>query len=196
MRDPIDGMKMNRMALSSLQWWPILAGIGFAAFVAIDLVRGSENGSDLASIVAASGLVYLAAAALQKPSTAWLVFFASVVVITAAKLGLSDFDATWLLLGLAVLFLGYGLLRGATHQPGGLPLQAIGMVVFGAVAAIVLFVNEVAGAYLVAAGLLGHAAWDVYHHWADKVVARSMAEFCFVLDTLLAAVIVFVTMRG
>ena len=187
---------MNRIAWSSLQWWPTLAGIGFAAFVALDLVRGSENGSDLASIVAASGLVYLAAAALQKPATAWLVFFASVVVITVAKVGLTDLDATWMLLGLAVLFLGYGLLRGAAHPTGGLPLQTIGMIAFGAVAAMAQFVNEVAGAYLVAAGLLAHAAWDVYHHWADKVVARSLAEFCFVLDTLLAAVIVFVTMRG
>ncbi|MGH8167914.1 MAG: hypothetical protein ACREQ1_11785, partial [Woeseiaceae bacterium] len=53
--------------LGSLQWWPTLAGIGFAAFVAMDMFRGAEQGSDLASIVAASGLVYLAAAALQRP---------------------------------------------------------------------------------------------------------------------------------
>jgi len=29
-----------------------------------------------------------------------------------------------------------------------------------------------------------------------KVVVRSLAEFCFVLDTLLAVVIVIVTVRG
>jgi hypothetical protein len=33
---------------------------------------------------------------------------------------------------------------------------------------------------VVAAGLLGHAAWDVYHHRAGRVVRRSLAEFCFV----------------
>lgn len=181
---------------SSLQWWPTLAGIGFAAFVALDMFRGSEHGSDLGSIVAAAGLVYLAAAALQKPSTAWPVFFMSVVVITAAKVGLIDFDATWVLLGLAGLFAGYGLLRGATRPTGGLPLQTIAMIAFGTVAAIALIVSGDLGAYLVAAGLLGHAAWDAYHHWANKVVVRSLAEFCFVLDTLLAAAILIVALRG
>ena len=46
---------------------------------------------------------------------------------------------------------------------------------------------------LVAAGLLGHAAWDAYHHRVNRVVVRSMAEFCLVLDTALAVAIVIVT---
>ena len=49
-----------------------------------------------------------------------------------------------------------------------------------------------AGAWPVAAGPLAHAARDLYHHRADRVVTRSMAEFCFVLDTLLAVGIVLV----
>jgi len=48
---------------------------------------------------------------------------------------------------------------------------------------------------LVAAGLLGHAAWDAYHHRVNRVVVRSLAEFCLALDTALAVVIVIVTMR-
>lgn len=50
----------------SLQYWPTLAGIAFAAFVASDLFSGRETGIDLAPIVAASGLVYLAAAGFEK----------------------------------------------------------------------------------------------------------------------------------
>jgi hypothetical protein len=84
-------------------------------------------------------------------------------------MGLVAFDATWLLLGLAVLFAGYGLLRGATRPGSGLPLQAFAMVAFGAIAGIALFINETVGAYLVAAGLFAHAGWDAYHHWANKV---------------------------
>jgi hypothetical protein len=168
-----------------------LAGIAFAGFVALDLFRGAEHGGDLSSIVTASGLVYIAAAALRKPVSAWWVFFVSVLVITAAKIGWVGVDATWILLAFAAVFFTYGLLQGATHS--GLPLQTIAMVAFGAVAAVALYVNEPASAYLVAAGLFVHAAWDVYHHWANKVVARSMAEFCFVLDTLLAVAIVVVT---
>ncbi|GLQ53686.1 hypothetical protein GCM10010862_09450 [Devosia nitrariae] len=170
-----------------------MVAIAFAAFVALDLFRGEEHGGELASIVAASGLVYLAAAALERPRFAWPVFIGSVVVITAAKLGLVGMDATWILLGLAALFLGYGLLRGAARSADGLPLQTIAMVGFGAVAVVALYLNEVAGAYLVAAGLFAHAAWDVYHHRANKVVARSLAEFCCVLDVLLAAAIVVTT---
>jgi hypothetical protein len=94
------------------------------------------------------------------------------------------------------LFLIYGLLRGVTRPPGGLPLQAIAMAAFGAIAAIAVLVDNTVGAYLVAAGLLGHAAWDVYHHRINRVVVRSMAEFCFVLDTLLAVIIVIITVRG
>jgi hypothetical protein len=45
----------------------------------------------------------------------------------------------------------------------------------------------------VAAGLLGHAAWDLYHHRVNRVVTRSFAEFCLVLDTALAVAIVIVT---
>jgi hypothetical protein len=178
----------------SPQWWPTLAGVAFAAFVALALFRGAEQGGELASIVAASGLVYLAAAALRKPSIAWPVFFVSVLVITAAKIGWVGIDATWLLLALAGLFFGYGLLRGATQRSGDLMRQTIAMAGLGSVAAVALYVNEVASAYLVAAGLLAHAAWDAYHHWANKVVARSLAEFCFVLDTLLAAAILVVTL--
>jgi hypothetical protein len=118
------------------------------------------------------------------------------VVITAIKIGAATFDATWVFLGLAALFVGYGLLHGAAHPIDGLPLQAITMVGFGTVAAIAFIVNGDVGAYLVAAGLLGHAAWDVYHHWVNKVVVRSMAEFCCALDTLLAVAIVIAAVRG
>ncbi len=186
----------SRSTWRSLKWWPTLAGIAFAAFVALDLFAGNEAGSDLGPIVAASGLVYLAAAALKKPPMAWPAFFVSVVVITAAKLGWTDFDATWILIALAALLAVSGLLTGAVRPAGGLPLQTIAMLGFGAVAAIALYIDQVVGAYLVAAGLLAHAAWDAYHHRANKVVARSMAEFCFVLDVLLAVAIVIVSVRG
>ena len=66
--------------LRSIQWWPTVAGIVFAMFVALDLFRGEERGHELASIVAASGLVYLGAAALNQPRVAGLVFLGSVVV--------------------------------------------------------------------------------------------------------------------
>jgi hypothetical protein len=34
-----------------------------------------------------------------------------------------SFDATWVFLGIAVLFIGYGLLHGATRPFHGLPFK-------------------------------------------------------------------------
>jgi hypothetical protein len=48
------------------------------------------------------------------------------------------------------------------------------------------------GAYLVAAGLIAHAAWDAFHYVRDRVVARSYAEFCAVLDLLVGATVLIV----
>lgn len=181
--------------LSSLKWWPTLIGAGFGAFIAIDLFNGDEIGGEFASIVAASGLVYLAAAALHKPSVAWPMFVLSVVVITLSKFGVFGFDATWLFLTAAIGFVFYALLRPRGASQWELPFQAVGMIFFGAAAAVALYLDGEAGAYLVAAGLLGHAAWDVYHHRTRRTVARSLAEFCFVLDTTLALAILITTMR-
>ncbi|MDX0986532.1 hypothetical protein GOL22_31380 [Sinorhizobium medicae] len=180
----------------SIQWWPAAIGLAFAASVSIDLLNGSEHGTDLAAIVVASGLVYLAAAALELPWVSWPAFLLSVVVITVARFGLIPFDATWAMLIVAALFAVYGVIRTLRRPNRELPLQAIAMVVFGGLATVALFISPFVGALLVAAGLVAHAGWDVYHHVKNKIVVRSMAEFCFVLDTALAIVIVLATLRG
>ena len=179
----------------SIQWWPGAIGLAFAAFLSIDLINGTEHGTDFAAIVAASGLVYLAAAALEFPWVAWPAFLLSVVVITLARLGFIPLDATSAMLILAGLFAAYGVIRALRRPNHDLPLQAIAMVVFGGLAIVTLFISPFVGALLVAAGLAAHAGWDVYHHVKNKVVVRSMAEFCFMLDIALAIVIVLATLR-
>jgi hypothetical protein len=123
-------------------------------------------------------------------------FFGTFAVITVTKVTNSAIDATWILLALAVLFASYGLLRGAAHPADELPLQTVAMAGFGLIAALALTIVGDLGAHLAAAGLFGHAAWDVWHHRTGKVVARSMAEFCFVLDTLVAVAMAIVAIRG
>ena len=93
--------------------WPTLAGLGFAALIAFDLMSGVE----LAPVLAASAAVYLGAAALQRPVAAWPLFFATGVVITMARLLEDRFEPTWAILAGAVGLLIYGLLRGA-GRPG------------------------------------------------------------------------------
>lgn len=184
---------LARTLRGSLRRWPTVAALGLTGYIVLDDL---STGSDLAAVLTASGLVYLGAAALKKPATAWPLFWGAVAVIIATEQLVADSAPTWVLLGLAGLFVGYGLLRGAARPTDGLPLQTVAMIGFGATAAITLIVGGEVGAYLVAAGLLGHAAWDVWHHRANKVVVRSLAEFCFVLDTLLAAAIAIVAVRG
>ena len=173
----------------ALQRWPILVGLGFAAFIAVDL----DSGVEVSKVLAASAVVYLGAAAFERRGAAWPVFWATVVIIGAGTFADFGFDPAWAVLAVGVLLLVYGLVRGAIRPADGLPLQTLAMLGYGGGAAIALFVNPVAGSYLVAIGLLGHAAWDVYHHWKQKVVARSMAEFCLVLDIALAVVIIVLT---
>jgi hypothetical protein len=169
--------------------WPTLAGLGFAAVIAVDLMSGVE----LAPVLAASAAVYLGAAALQRPVAAWPLFFATAAVITVARLLGDRFEPTWVILASAVTLLIYGLLRGAGRPGYGLPLQTVALLGFGAAAGAALLVTPTLGASLVAAGLLGHAAWDAYHHRINRVVVRSLAEFCLALDTALAVAIVTVT---
>lgn len=172
-----------------MRMWPSIAGAALAGFVAF----GMSDAARLAPILAAAGFVYLGAAALQRPSTAWPLFFVTFAIIALGRSELAGLDPTWVLIGLSALLVGYGLLRGATRPLGGLPLQTIAMVIMGGMAAAALTASGDTGAYLVAGALLGHAAWDLYHHRTNKVVPRSMAEFCCVLDTLLAAAIIVVT---
>jgi hypothetical protein len=169
--------------------WPTLAGLGFAALIAFDLT----SGVDLAPVLAASAAVYLGAAALRRPAAAWPLFFATAAVITVARLLDDRFEPTWVILAGGAALLVYGLLRGAGRPGYGLPLQTVALLGFGAAAGAALMINPELGAALVAAGLLGHAAWDAWHHRTNRVVARSMAEFCLALDAALAVAIVLVT---
>jgi hypothetical protein len=93
--------------------WPTLAGLSFAALVAFDLA----SGFDLAPVLAASAAIYLGAAALGRPAAAWPLFFATIIVITVARLLEDRLEPTWVILAGAVALGVYGLLRGAA-RPG------------------------------------------------------------------------------
>lgn len=123
-------------------------------------------------------------------------FFVSFVVITIGFSipGFAPSWSSWWMLGIAAVLVAYGLARGARRPPWGVPLQAGVMVVLAAAAITAVNFDAVWAGLLVCAGLLVHAAWDVYHHRVERGVARSMAEFCAVLDTVLAFVVLGVTL--
>jgi hypothetical protein len=167
----------------------VLVGAATCAQIALDLVAGVE----LAKVLAGSAVVYLGAAAAGSRRAAWPVFALAVLVIAGCDIAAPDFEATWAVLGLAVLLAGYGLARRAHHRAPPrrlLTVQGAALLAFAAISVAALHASTTAGSILVAAGLLAHAGWDVYHYRARTVVASSLAEFCMVLDTGLAVVIV------
>lgn len=172
--------------------WPSLAGAALAVGIAVD----TSNGRELAAVLAAAGLVYLGSAVLQRPKAAWPLFGFTFVVIAATRIGAISFDATWVFLAIAVTLIVYGMVPSRRSRISGLSLQVSAMLACGAAAAIALFLDQTSGAYVVAGGLLAHAAWDVYHFWRGTVVVRTMAEFCGVLDALLALVILVAAARS
>jgi hypothetical protein len=167
-----------------LHRWPAAVGIAVAALSAFDL----EGGVEFAALLVLMALVYLGAAALDRRWTAWVVLFAG-LSFAIFDLSIAGIDPAVVLIVAAPVFLVLGVVRGQLATPGGLPLQTAGMLAFGAAALVALAVNPDLGGKLVGLAILSHGIWDAYHYVRDRVVPRSYAEFCAVVDLLLGAAI-------
>jgi hypothetical protein len=167
--------------------WPTAVGVAVAALTAFDL----QDGRELAALTVLMPLVYLGAAVLDRRWSAWVVLLAGIAVLALVPSTPQVVPSVGFLVA-ALVFLALGVARGQWREPGGLPLQTVGMLAFGSIVLVALYVQPVLGGVLVAIGLIGHAAWDAYHYLRDRVVARSYAEFCAVLDLLVGAAVLFV----
>ncbi len=168
--------------------WPTALGIAVAALAAFDL----EDGLEFAALTVLMALVYLGAAALDRRWSAWVVLLAGVLLAFFIP-SISGIDPSVVLLAAAPVFLVLGVARGQLRKPGGLPLQTVGMLAFGSTVLVALYVDPDLGGKLVGIAIIGHAVWDAYHYLRDRVVSRSYAEFCAVVDLLLGAAILFMT---
>jgi hypothetical protein len=86
----------------------------------------------------------------------------------------------------AVAYLPIGAIRKQLGDRRVLVLETTGVLVFAVLALGALLAEGRTAQYLLAAAWLGHGAWDVAHHVADRVVPRWYAEICAVLDVLVA----------
>ena len=169
--------------------WPTALGIAVAALAAFDV----DDGLEFAALTVLMALVYLGAAALDRRWSAWVVLLAGLLLANFIP-SISGIDPSVVLLVAAPVFLVLGVARGQWQRPGGLPLQTAGMLAFGSTVLVALFyVDPDLGGKLVGIAILGHAAWDAYHYLRNRVVPRSYAEFCAVVDLLLGAAILFMT---
>lgn len=168
--------------------WPTALGITVAALAAFDM----DDGTEFAALTVLMALVYLGAAALDRRRFAWVVLIAGLAVLAVIP-STSEVVPSVVLLVAAPVFLVLGVARGQLRRPGDLTLQAAGMLGFGSIVLAALYVDPDLGGKLVAIAILGHAAWDAVHYLRNKVVPRSYAEFCAVVDLLLGAAILFMT---
>lgn len=190
-RDIVPGMSTEAAnagrlrARALFRRWPTVAGLAFAAGYVFRITTGLEP----APILVAALVIYLGTAALGRPGAAWPLFFAAAAVIVLTRAALPGVQPSWVLFALGVPLLGYGLARRAFRPLWGLPLQTLLFAVVGGLAAIGPLLGAETGGLLIAAGLLAHAALDVHLLRTGRLVPRSMAEFCVVLDTALAVAI-------
>lgn len=168
--------------------------MALAVVVAAATAYGLSDGRDAAPVVAASGLVYLAAAVAERRSLAWLGFAVAFVLIGVAKF--AGFDAVPWLLGMAGVLLVVGVVGRRTRPWWAFPLQASAMLALGGVVLVAVRSDPMLGGLLVAVALVGHAVWDVHHHCTDRVVDRSFARFCAVLDILVAAFVTIIALTS
>ncbi|MEN3541236.1 hypothetical protein AAH991_39410 [Microbispora sp. ZYX-F-249] len=95
--------------------------------------------------------------------------------------------SAWSVLLAAVIYLTWGTARGELASRRLLSLQTAAVLGFGAVAVAAVAAGPDAARYVLAAGWLAHAAWDVAHHRVDRVVPRWYSEACLVSDLMIAA---------
>src|SRR5918999_1858167 len=168
--------------------WPTWLAIALAA-----LTVGGSTVQSLADVLPMLAWAYLAAAVLQRRQATWVVAVVAVAALVALRLQeWVDPVVAWLVAALALVL--WGAVRGQLWRRGALVLETAGMVGFTAIALAAVSVDPDLGRYIVAAGWFGHAAWDLAHFRADKVVSRSFAEWCAVFDFLRAVGILILPM--
>ncbi|MEV7000937.1 hypothetical protein AB0N62_25070 [Streptomyces sp. NPDC093982] len=172
--------------------WPTALA---AAVVALNVVAsGSQDVADavggFAETLPLLPLIYLVVHQIGRPQATWPVLGAGLVAVFA--LASQDVVApSTALVALAPAVLVWGALRGTPHGRATFGVQAVGAVVFCGLALAGPAVDPDLGRYLVAAGWFCHGVWDFVHLRLDKVVSRTFAEWCGVIDVLVAVQLLF-----
>lgn len=164
--------------------WPTALAVAMTALTA--------GGADVAGQVAGLGeallllpLNYLVAARIERRGAAWPLLAAGFALIIALR-ALDLAPAPAVIVPLAAALLAWSMLGGHGHR-AAVQVQALGTLGFVGLALAGLAVHPDLGLYLVAAGWFLHGVWDFVHLRLDRVVVRSYAEWCGVVDVLVAA---------
>ncbi|GAA2113219.1 hypothetical protein [Actinomadura alba] len=172
--------------------WPTVLALGLPA-----LSMGGGDSGDVGAAVGAYGevllflpMLYLIVAQIGRPQASWPVLGVGIAAIVALWMQDVVSPAT-VLVAVALVLLVWGAIDGTPHGRVAFGVQAVGMLIFGALALVGLAVDPDLGRYLVAAGWFFHGVWDFVHLKLGRIVSRTWAEWCGVTDVLVAAELVF-----
>jgi hypothetical protein len=167
----------SRLQALFRRWWPTLLALAmFAAIWGTDVLTAAE-------ILPLLPFLYVIAAVVRRRGASWIILAAGLLGYQA--LGLQHaVDPTVVIVAVSAAVTLTGLLRPSGR--GELLLQAGGMVVFTGLAVLGLTVAPEIARYVIAAGWLGHGLWDLVHLRRGAVVSRSYAQWCGVVDIVMA----------
>jgi hypothetical protein len=166
--------------------WPTLLAVALVApTFAPDTPEGVRV---LAGAMLLLPLWYVVIAAVGRRTWTWAVLVGSIALFTLLRFQ-ERVEPAVVLLAVALGAVLWGALRGRVGQPSFV-LQVAGLVVWSALALAGLLLDPATGRYVIAAGWLAHGLWDLAHHRADATVTRSAAEWCGVVDVLVAVQLV------
>jgi hypothetical protein len=164
--------------------WPAALALVLSALTFDD----GESGASVFGLAEALLLLplgYLTVAKLQRPRASWPVLLCGLTTIIVLRL-LDVIAPAAVLVAIALIVLVWAAVDRQLQRSALFQVQALGMLGFGALALIGLASDPELGRYLVAAGWFLHGLWDFVHLHMNKVVARSYAEWCGVIDILIA----------
>jgi hypothetical protein len=138
------------------------------------------------------------AGAFQALSRRWpsalgaLAATASLVLLTPLPDEVHRWVSAWSIVLAAVIYFVWGTANGDLADRRLLTAQTVAVLGFAATAMAAVATAPEAAKYVLAAGWLSHAAWDVAHHRMRRVVPRWYAETCLVADLTIAAALLTV----
>ncbi|WP_026924170.1 hypothetical protein [Glycomyces arizonensis] len=173
-----------------LRRWPTALAIAAGALIFAGGGVDAEFVTSFGELVPLLALEYLLIAKFGRRGWSWPVVVALSLVMAAAQI-VGLLRPSLVFGAVAVVVLVWSVADGRLLKDGMYRLQVFGMIGFGALTLVAVAVDSDAARYAVAAAWLAHAVWDFVHHRLDRVVSRSYAEACGVIDLIVAAGLVF-----
>jgi hypothetical protein len=176
------------------QRWPSALGIAGATGAIAVIALLDREVEFFGPVVVMMAGIYLMAFALGRPRTAWLALAVLSVVVSVLQVldgaGLLPIDPSVGMTIVVVALWLWTVIRHRFAEGGTFIVQTAGLIGFGAVTLLCAVIAPRWALALAGTAFLAHAAWDAYHFHTSKVVDRSYAEFCGVLDVFVGPALI------